>query len=459
MILWDKLKNEMLRHPRKTMSENNAFLTYEEIVIFAEQFSEQLRKEKCCAILCNNEMATAMAILSCFAAGVTAVPLSLRYGEIHCKKILENIKPTALITDLGGELNIIEFQSDGYIQQETHPAVIMCTSGTTGTPKGVMLSEENILANAKDILEYFNINANDRILICRPIYHCAVLTGEFITSLIMGLDIVFYSEKFEPAKILRLIKEHNISVFGGTPTILNLLAVFNRSSERIPLRIVSVSGEQLSKTVATKISKAFPDAQIYNVYGLTEACPRVSYLPSEYFEIKPESVGIVLKNVKAKIVLAHGEIAQAYEEGLLWVKGPNIMLGYYNDPEATQNVLKDDWLCTGDIAMMDADGFIYIRGRNDDLIIRGGMNIYPADIECSVKTDVRTKDVFVYGYEERGIVKIGMRISGNYDTVEDVQKMCDKTLSPYQRPSKIELMDELPKNGSGKIIRQKERKR
>lgn len=455
MRLWKHIREQMLQHPYKTISEDGAQLTYEEVVVFAEYFSSKIKNEACCVILCNNEMATAMAVLSCFAAEVTAVPLSLRYGEKHCQKIIDRINPTALISDIGGQLQVIKLQNNGYKYPERHPAVIMCTSGTTGVPKGAMLSEENILANTKDILAYLELSSEDIILISRPLYHCAVLTGEFITSLLRGVNIVFYSEAFDPNKILTIIRNNNVTVFGGTPTILNLLAIFNRKEKITSLNTISVSGEQLSRTVAAKIADAFTNTSIYNVYGLTEACPRVSYLPPEYFEIKSDSVGKPLNSVTIKIVTSHGSIAVPYEEGMLWVKGPNVMLGYYDDEGSTKNVLKDGWLCTGDIAMQDCDGFLYIRGRSDDLIIRGGMNIYPADIECSVKNDPRTKDVFVYGYEERGQVKIGMRISGAYNSVEEVNKMCAMYLSPFQIPSKIELLDELPKNGSGKIIRKK----
>lgn len=453
MKLWSTLRKKMLSHPDKMICENNVSLTYEEMVIFAQIFADKIRTEKCCAILCRNEMATAMALLACFAANVTAVPLSLRYGEQHCRKIIDHIKPTAIINDIDGELNVLRLKDADYKKPNVHPAIIMYTSGTTGIPKGAMLSEDNILANAKDILSYFNITEKDAILISRPLYHCAVLTGEFIVSLIRGLNIRFFSDSFAPQIILELIKKHDINVFCGTPTILNLLAVFNRDEAPASLDRIVISGEKLSKNVATKISKSFPNADIYNVYGLTEACPRVSWLPPEYFKTNPECVGIPLDNVTIKIITDYGSQAKAYEDGILWVKGPNIMMGYYDAPIHTNSILKDGWLCTGDIAMVDSEGMLYIRGRNDDLIIRGGMNIYPGDIESSLKGDPRVKDVLVYGYTERDIVKIGLKISGNFDSADDVRKMCANALPIHQRPSKIELLDDLPKNGSGKIIR------
>ena len=131
-----------------------------------------------------------MALLSCFAANTPAVPLSIKYGENHCKKIMDLIQPSCIITDTDGELQVVYLSYTDYKKMGPHPALIMCTSGTTGVPKGAMLSEKNIITNVKDIAEYFNIDNKDSILISRPLYHCAVLTGEFLVSLIKGVKIL-----------------------------------------------------------------------------------------------------------------------------------------------------------------------------------------------------------------------------------------------------------------------------
>lgn len=144
---------------------------------------------------------------------MTAVPLSLRYGEAHCRKILDFISPSCLVTDTYGELMVTYFGEAKYIRPKAHPALIMCTSGTTGTPKGVMLSEENLLANVQAIAAYFNIGKADTVLIARPLYHCAVLTGELLIGLVKGSRIVFYSQAFQPAEILKQLRENKITVF------------------------------------------------------------------------------------------------------------------------------------------------------------------------------------------------------------------------------------------------------
>ena len=184
MNLWNFIKEHMLENPSQTVCETEAEFSFENIVIWAETFAHKLQGVHCCAILCSSEMATAMSLLSCFAANVTALPLSSRYGEAHYNKILSAVCPDAIIMDTDGKIAVYKLKDSQYFDPKEHPAVIMCTSGTTGNPKGAMLSEKNIITNVRDISEYFDIGSTDTILISRPIYHCAVLTGEFLLSLI-----------------------------------------------------------------------------------------------------------------------------------------------------------------------------------------------------------------------------------------------------------------------------------
>ena len=455
MRLWNFIKEHMLKKPEQQICENGASLSFEETVIWAESFAKRMNGVECCAILCSSEMAAAISLLACFSAGVTAVPLSMRYGEAHCNKILDTISPDAIIMDTNGELTVYKLKDCQYIAPEEHPALVMCTSGTTGKPKGAMLSEKNILTNVSDISDYFTMDKNDTILITRPLYHCAVLTGEFLTAIVRGANIRFYSEQFNPTKMLELIKEYGITAFCGTPTLLSIMARFNRSNATETLRHICISGECMGAEVGRKIRAAFPICTIYHIYGLTEACPRVSYLPPEHFEEYPDCVGIPLKSVSIKILNEQGNLCHENEEGILYVKGDNVMLGYYREPEKTAKVLKDGWLCTGDIAMINGVGFLKIKGRNDDLIIKSGMNVYPAEIEGVIKQDPRVKEVLVYGFHNSFGTQIGMKLVGEFSSSEEVKQLCMKVLPSFQVPSVIELVDGLPKNGSGKIIRRK----
>ena len=429
-------------------------MTFEEIICWADMFAKKLKGIKCCAILCSSEMAQCMALLSCFKAEVTALPMSQRYGELHCNAILDAISPDAVITDIGGEFQLIKIKDSKYIQPEVHPALIMCTSGTTGKPKGAMLSESNILSNLTDITAYFDINKSDTILITRPLYHGAVLTGEFLTALVKGTRICFYSGKFNPSTTLNLLKKYNVTAFCGTPTLLNLIQRTKREQNYKNLKHICVSGECMSSQVATEIANAFPNAKVYHVYGLTEAGPRVSYLPPNLFSEYPDCVGVPLKSVEIKIITRSGQVADKNEIGTLWVKGANVMIGYYNNPQGTNKVLKNGWLCTGDMALINDAGLLKIKGRCDDLIIKAGMNIYPQEIEAALKIDSRVVDVCAYGrpHELLG-TQIILDIVGDFANSDEVIKLCQECLPSYQVPSRINLVKNLKKNASGKIIR------
>lgn len=453
MKIWTLIKEHMMANSTQKICENEGTLSFEETVIWAEEFAKRLYGVKCCAILCSSEMVASMALLACFAAEVTAVPLSVRYGEAHCNKILGTISPDAIIMDTNGEFTVYKLKDSQYIAPNEHPALIMCTSGTTGKPKGTMLSEKNIMTNVTDIADYFAIDKSDTILIARPLYHCAVLTGEFLTALIRGANVRFYSEKFNPAKMLELIEKYRITAFCGTPTLLSIMARFHRNSHAETLRHICISGECMSAEVGMKICAAFPNCQIYHVYGLTEACPRVSYLPPEHYKNYPDCVGIPLKSVSIKILNQTGKLCRKNEEGILYVKGDNVMLGYYREPEKTEAILRDDWLCTGDVALINDAGFLKIKGRNDDMIIKSGMNIYPAEIEGVLKQDPRVKEVLVYGFQNSLSTQIGLKIAGDFASVAEVKLLCLRVLPSFQVPSAIDLVDELPTNGSGKIIR------
>lgn len=454
-MLWKYIKEKMLQTPNQIISENNIQFTYEEVVIFSEVFAKKLYEKKCCAIHCESEMFAGISILACFAANVTAVPLSPRYGELHSKKILDIISPDCIISDKDGELKAYDIPSSQYNVPPTPPALIMCTSGTTGIPKGAMLTKTNILTNLEDIHSYFNVTKNDKFLIARPLYHCAVLTGEFLTALTSGAELVFCSERFNPIQLVRLLQEEHITVLGATPSLYNIISRLVRNSSVLRLNKLVISGECMSEAIGKRIRDAFPNADIYHVYGMTEAAPRLLYLPPEEFDFTPDHVGIPLNSVSIKIINKSGFPATTNEDGILYVKGKNIMLGYYNATELTNKVLREGWLCTGDIASMNKNGRIKIKGRADNMIIRAGMNIYPQEIEAELKKDPRTQEVLVYGKTDknREITQIALKIVGDFQNSKEVKEMCIKLLPSYQIPEIIDLVNMIEKNASGKIIR------
>lgn len=443
MNLWRELRERMLRHPEQTVGEGNAAMTYEELVIFAERFAGSLT-DAYYGILCHSELAAAMALLSCLAAGKPAIPLPVRYGKTYYDRILDRAEPSALITDLGDGLAVMHLKD---APANAHPmpaetAVVLFTSGSTGMPKGVMLSGENLVINVQDICGYFPLSRKDTVLIARPLYHSSVLTGEFLAALWCGARIVFSPKPFQPQNILARMREERVTVFGGTPTLLSTLARFAKGKKDLAIRLLTVSGECMTDGMAKAIRSGFPAAEVYCGYGLSEAAPRVAYLPPDLFDVCPNVTGIPLAHVQVRVVRDGKTVRQDYDTGELWVKGENVMLGYFDDPERTEAALRDGWLRTGDLAYLDEEKMLNVRGRLDDMILRAGMNIYPAEVENALSGDSRVRDVLVYGFRKNGTQEIGLKICGQFRDTDEVVHLCRARLPAFQMPAKVELVPE-----------------
>lgn len=437
--LFSYIKKEMRKYPNQTLTDGVKTVTFTDLLANAQSQAKQLTKQKY-GILCESSLGTATAVLACFYAGKTAVLLSSRYGRQHCASIITKTKLSHLITDEG----IHRLSEDSQEKEDlSDVALMMCTSGTTGLPKAAMITQENLIANLEDIRKYFKIDCGDRILISRPLYHCAVLTGEFLISLLLGVQIHFFDASFNPAAILSKIQSENITVFCATPTLLYHLASFAlRFHKRLPLKKIAVSGECMTERAARKIRDALPDADIYHVYGLTEASPRVSFLPPELFDKAPCSVGVPLASLTCRV-----------DGGELLISGKSVMKGYYEDPIYTEQALSGGWLHTGDLADIDINGLITIHGRKDSMIIRSGMNIYPAEIENKLLEDERVQEVVAFGVPDK---TVGQRIhikAVSSLAIDELFALCREKLPPVQCPDVIELAEWLARSASGKLVR------
>lgn len=318
-------------------------------------------------------------------------------------------------------------------------AAILFTSGTTGEPKGVKISHQGIIENLKGIGGYFKVETGQKILIARPLVHVAVFTGELLFALYMGLEIDFYEEAFQPNRLANYIDEKGVQVFGCTPTLIYHLSKYLNGDL---LKSIVISGERLTDGVANILKEKFPNKQFYNVYGLTENSPRVSALcPDEFFE-RVGSVGKPIAHTKLKI-----------KEGELLVKSRSLMQGYIGDREKTEEKLKNGWLHTGDMARLDCEGYLTILGRKDDMLIRSGMNIYPAEIESVAMQIDGVKSCIVYGEDD---IHYGQKICMKAITdigIAVLRKELIARLPAYLIPDKILIAESLEMTPSGKVKR------
>lgn len=348
-----------------------------------------------------------------------------------------------------------ELSFQGPALQDDDVAIILYTSGTTGKPKGAMLTHKNLYSNAKDVSEYLRINDQDRVITALPMFHVFCLTVSLNAPLLSGATILIVP-KFSPKEIFLLGKKYAPTVFSGVPTMYNFLYQYPEGNpeDMKSLRLCISGGAALPVALLMNFEKKF-DVRISEGYGLSEASPVTCFNPLDRAR-KPGSIGTSILHVENKVVNELGEEVPAGVVGELIVRGPNVMKGYYKMPEETAATLRDGWLYTGDLAMMDEEGYFSIVDRKKDLILVGGYNVYPREVEEVIYNHPDIVEVAVFGIPDpnQGEAVCCFAVSKNPDlTGEQLLDYCKEHLAKYKLPSSIEFIDELPKNTTGKILR------
>ena len=339
---------------------------------------------------------------------------------------------------------------------------ILYTSGTTGDPKGGMLTHGNLARNAAILARMRGTIEPDTVVIgALPLYHVYGITSVMNVSMYLGLTVELFAH-FEPAAVIAVTEREARTIFFGVPTMLNRLiqAAEERPPKRTSLKFCISGGASLPVEFIKRLETLFA-TKIHEGYGLTE-CPVCVENPYDR-PAKPGSIGRPIPEFSARIVDENGNELDPGEIGELLIKGPAVMKGYLNRPEATEETIREGWLHTGDIARMDDDRYIYIVDRKKDLVIRGGYNVYPREIEEVIYQIPEVSEAAVYGVphpdlgEEIAAVvlpKEGARI----DPVE-IKAFVKARVAPYKYPRIVTVVREpLPKSGSGKILKKEIRK-
>ena len=338
---------------------------------------------------------------------------------------------------------------------EEDVAVILYTSGTTGRPKGAMLTHKNLYSNAKDIGEYLKMNHLDKVMTVLPMFHVFSLTVVVNAPLISGSTIIIVP-KFSPKEIFRLAKKYEVTVFAGVPTMYNFLYQYpdGDPNDFSTFRLCISGGSSLPVALLKNFEKKF-NVLISEGYGLSEASPVTCFNPLDRPR-KPGSIGTSILNVENKIVNELGEELPEGQVGELVVRGPNVMKGYYKMPEETAAALRDGWLYTGDLARVDGEGYFYIVDRKKDMVIVGGFNVYPREVEEVLYEHPEVVEAAVIGApdpEQGEVVKCFVVPKNENLTEAELMEYCREHLAKYKLPKTIEFLEELPKNTTGKILR------
>lgn len=341
---------------------------------------------------------------------------------------------------------------------ESQPCVIIYTSGTTGNPKGAVLTHRNLVANASAFVSVLPITADDNSLCVLPMYHSFAWTCAILGSLLQGGSITI-QESFHPAETVTVIK-NGVTVVYGVPAMYNVFAARVSPEDFKAVKLFVSGGASLPEPVAKAFREKFGQP-IVEGYGLSEASPVVSVNPVNH--VKYGSIGLALPEVKTRIVDDSGNDLAAGEVGELLVQGPNVMKGYYNLPEATVQALQNGWLHTGDMARKDEEGYLYIVDRLKDLIITGGLNVYPREVEELLYAYPGVAEAAVIGVHDRlrGEAPYAFLAVKEGQTIDKaaVKAYLQANLAPFKQPREIAIVDSLPKNSTGKILKRELRER
>ena len=455
----------------------------------------QLKNGDVVAIQSSNTIEYVITLLACWKLGVTMTPLNpaLKPEEISYQLKDSNAKiiifegyvaqkvreacemlerPIDKVIFEGEALVGEKHFSDIFQTTSSHSfgevpadsiALIIYTSGTTGKPKGVLLSHSNVEAMVEMSIQSLRITENDRSYLILPLFHVNALNFKLLSVLRAGGSVVL-RKKFVLEEFLPCISKYKTTFTSGVPTIYGMVANLPEGVEHqydlSSMRLGICGAAPVSISLFERFESRFP-FKLIEGWGLSEGTCASTLNPVDG-QRKVGSIGKPMPPQQVKVVNDKGEEVPQGQLGELIVKGPNVMQGYLNREEETKKTLKDGWLYTGDIGYQDEDGYFYIVDRKKDMIIRGGMNIYPRQIEEVIYQIPDVLEAAVIGipdekYGEEVVAFVALKTNSNLKEEQIIQH-CQMKMANYRCPKKVYFVDQIPKNSVGKITKSELRK-
>ncbi|MFD2327990.1 class I adenylate-forming enzyme family protein [Cohnella sp. GCM10020058] len=359
---------------------------------------------------------------------------------------------TSTIDFYNTDINLVLKDKD-YTAKSSDAAFFLSTSGSTGTPKVIMLSHQNIISNTIAHSIQVAFKRNDLFLITMPLHFSSTITTQILSCIYLKVPFLLVSVPMLPKVFFNIAESFNVSCLAAVPTFLSVLVRDNLNSVFFnKVHTLIISGSAIQNNMMEKIKLLFPNVDVLHTYGLTEASPRVTIMKRGEEKI---SCGFPVPGVDVEIVDKSGSTLINNSIGEIKVKGKNIMLGYYKNEYLTNTNIVNGWLLTGDLGYFDSDGRLFVVGRIKNLILTGGINVYPEEVEEFFYGINGIEEALVLGEPDEimGEIITAHLVINDQITLNEIKNITFRALSNYKNPRKWYLHDSLPKTLTGKIKR------
>ena len=441
------------------------------------------------AILMQNHLEVVESYLACAKSGAWAVPLNFRLAPPEIAYIVENSQSTGMISDeplaeagadaaagLAFHITSAPHCPDGaesyeavlaaapaeepdVLVEEGDVAFLMYTSGTTGLPKGAMLTHRNLVANTLHWIMETQATSDDVWLSGTPLFHVGALSGVLPFLYLGGTDVILPVGSFDPAYALGRMRDLKVTMCYFVPSQWQQIceSPAARSVDTSALRMAMWGAAPATPETLELLTATFPNVGIFAAFGQTEMSPNTAFLKDADALRKIGSVGKPAIGVEARIVDDQGRDVAPMDVGEIVYRGPTVMQGYYRNADATAEAFRDGWFHSGDLVRTDEDGFLYVVDRKKDMIISGGENIYAAELESVLESHPAVSAAAVVGVAHprwgETPVAVVVKVPDRDVDEQELIALCRQRLAGYKKPSAVVFRDTLPRNATGKVLK------
>lgn len=477
------------RAEQPAISNTKSTWTYQDLHSAAQRISDQIKSHSeyepgnRVILLVPNSIEYIAAFYGILLSGGVVVPLPANIESGTLQKVIESTEAFYIISTpqlLKRRPELQSLQSETICNHEDqlqskqslqitpaakttdHLAAIFFTSGSSGTPKGVMLTHSNLISNAQSIQEYLDLNADERPLCVLPFHH-AFGNSVLQSHILLGSHLILGANALFPESIVKAINHHRCTSFSAVPDLYRtLLERTSFKKTRFPsLRYMSVAGGALPHQLSTDISQCISPARFFVMYGQTEATARLAYVPPEHLpELHDGCIGHAVPGVTLEVVDQKGHVVKPGTVGELRAKGPNVMRGYWRDATETRERLQNNWLYTGDLATISESGWITLKGRRNGLVKISGHRVHPVDLEEFAMRTFPISQAVAVPFESKEVgTRLALYVKPTPEseslTVAEMNGICRKNLPRQLVPDFIQIVESFPMNHAMKIDRTK----